>query len=183
MASTVRKTPGAAKAVMKQPRLRRSLSSPNDALNVVRGSLQEYADRGVFRGLSQHESRGGQVVFTFDWLMNRPMRMSVDAAKHELRFRDLLPGVPATSSMYAELKNYVRQRHEPALPSHRRIDSARAQAACSNRGGQVSISLVVKNGQYAYGVNRIVNLVHELFVHLRDVYPDYLVESFDVPQE
>jgi hypothetical protein len=47
----------------------------------------------------------------------------------------------------------------------------------------VSISLKVKKNQYAYAVNRIVNLVHELFVHLRNAHPDYLVEYFDVPQE
>jgi hypothetical protein len=41
----------------------------------------------------------------------------------------------------------------------------------------------VKDDQYAYGVNRIVNLVHELFVHLRDAWPDYLVEHFDAAQE
>ncbi|HEX8186367.1 MAG TPA: hypothetical protein VF747_16500, partial [Blastocatellia bacterium] len=59
----------------------------------------------------------------------------------------------------------------------------RAEVSCYNRGGIVSISLKVKNNQYAYGVNRIVNLVHELFLHLRDMHPDYLAENFDVPQE
>jgi len=32
-------------------------------------------------------------------------------------------------------------------------------------------------------VNKIVNLAHEIFVHLKDHYADYLWESFDAPQE
>jgi hypothetical protein len=141
--------------------------------------LQAYADRGVFRGFS--EVRDGH--FSFVWLIRREMELSVDTAKQVLRFRRLLPGVPAGSAMYAELKSFIRQRHDCALPEHRRIDRRRAEASCTNRGGCVSLSLKVKNHHYAYGVNRLVNLAHELFLHLREAYPDYLAENFDVPQE
>jgi hypothetical protein len=148
-------------------------------LNVVRDNLQVYADRGVFRGFS--EVKDGH--FRFVWLMRRQMELNVDKSKHLLRFRRLLPGVPAGSKMYAELKSFIRQRHDRELPDHRRIDRRRAEVSCTNRGGFVSVSLKVKNNQYAYGVNRVVNLVHELFIHLRDAYPEYMAENFDVPQE
>jgi hypothetical protein len=148
-------------------------------LNMVREALQSYADRGVFRGFS--EARRGR--FSFVWLIRHQMELSLDTANQVLRFRQLLPGVPANSTMYAELKNFIRQRHDRRLPEHRRIDRRRAEVSCYNRAGYVSISLKVKNNQYAYGVNRIVNLAHELFLHLRDAYPDYLVENFDAPQE
>ncbi|MCI0487573.1 MAG: hypothetical protein L0229_13355 [Blastocatellia bacterium] len=148
-------------------------------MNTVRENLQTYADRGVFRGFS--EVRSGR--FNFVWLLRHQMELNVDPAKHVLRFKQLLPGVPANSTMYAELKNFISQRHDRKLPDHRRIDRRRAEVSCYNRGGFVSLSLKVKNNQYAYGVNRIVNLVHELFLHLRDAYPDYLMENFDVPQE
>jgi hypothetical protein len=69
------------------------------------------------------------------------------------------------------------------LPEHRRIDRRRAEISCANRGGFVSISLKVKRNEYAYGVNRIVNLAHELFLHLKDAHPEYLAENFDVPLE
>lgn len=151
----------------------------NQRLNVVRQGLQAYADRGVFRGFS--ELKPGR--FQFVWMIRHQMELVVDTAKHELRFKQLLPGVPAKSELYADLKCFVAERHDPKLPEHRRVDRRRAEVGCSNRGGVVSISLKVKNNQYAYGVNRIVNLVHELFVHLRDAYPEYLVENFDVPQE
>lgn len=148
-------------------------------MKIVRDSLQAYADRGVFRGFS--ESKTGQYEFT--WLLQRQMNLVLDPAKGVLRFKQLLPGIPVKSPLYAELKSFVDYRHDRELPEHRRIDRKRAEVSCTNRGGVVSISLKVKNNQYAYGVNRIVNLVHELFIHLRELHPEYLVENFDVPQE
>jgi hypothetical protein len=148
-------------------------------LNTVRQNLQAYADRGIFRGFS--EVKSGH--FSFIWLVRHEMELRVDTAKQVLRFKQLLPGIPADSMMYAELKDFIQRRHDGALPEHRRIDRRRAEVSCANRGGYVSVSLKVKNNQYAYGVNRIVNLVHELFLHLRESYPEYLVENFDVPQE
>jgi hypothetical protein len=153
------------------------------SLNLVRENLQAYADRGVFRGLSEVKRRQGMSAFKFVWLIQYEMELSLDPDKHVLRFKKLLPGIPAGSTMYAELKSFILEWHNPALPDHRRIDCHRAAVSCSNRAGFVSISLKVKNNQYAYGVNRIVNLVHELFVYLRDTRPDYLVENFDVRQE
>ena len=151
----------------------------NKALNTVRESLQAYADRGVFRGFS--EPKAGR--FQFVWLIRCRMELVVNTAKHELRFKQLLPGIPAKSELYADLKTFIAERQDRQLPEHRRVDRRRAEVACSNRGGAVSISLKVKNNQYAYGTNRLVNLVHELFLHLRQAHPEYLVENFDVPQE
>jgi len=148
-------------------------------LSVVRENLQAYADRGVFRGFS--EIRNGR--FQFVWVVDHPMELSVDTAKHELRFKRLLPNVPAKSALYTELKSFIERRHDEGLPEHRRIDRKRAEVSCANRGGYVSVSLRVKKNQYAYGVNRIVNLAHELFLHLRERRPEYLMENFDVPQE
>ncbi len=152
---------------------------PKSHLNLIREKLQAYADRGVFRGFS--EGKSGK--FTFVWLINHQMELQADTAKQLLRFRQLLPGVPAKSAMYAELRRFIEQRHDRELPEHRRVDRRRAEVSCSNRAGVVSLTLKVKNNQYAYGVNRIVNLVHELFLHLRESHPEYLVENFDVPQE
>lgn len=158
-------------------------SMAKNSLNVVREKLQAYADRGVFRGFSEVKTPRGKPAFRFVWVIHHQMELNVDTAKHLLRFRQLLPGIPAKSSLYSELKSFIQQRHDRGLPAHRRVDLRRAEASCSNRKGFVSVSLRVKNNQYAYGVNRIVNLAHELFVHLRDAHPDYLVENFDVPQE
>ena len=151
----------------------------NAPLIVVREALQAYADRGVFRGFS--ETKNGH--FQFVWVVNHQMELSVDTARDELRFKRLLHNVPAKSELYGELKNFIQQRHNRELPEHRRIDRRRAEVSCTNREGFVFVSLKVKSNQYAYGVNRVVNLVHELFLYLREAHPEYLVENFDVPQE
>jgi hypothetical protein len=148
-------------------------------LSAVRYSLQGYADRGVFRGFSEVKKS----EFKFVWMTQKPIELSVDARNHVLRFKQLLPDIPASSTLYQELKSFIRERHQEGLPEHRRIDPERAGVSCSNRRGVVSVSLKVQSHHYSYGVNRIVNLVHELFVYLRDAHPQYLAENFDVPQE
>ncbi|HEY6327861.1 MAG TPA: hypothetical protein VI756_00890 [Blastocatellia bacterium] len=148
-------------------------------LNTVREILQEYADRGVFRGFSEFKEGS----FKFVWLINQQMELTVDTNRHRLSFKRLLTSIPSGSAMYADLKRFIEGLHDGQLPLHRRVDPKRAEASCANRGGTVSVSLEVKNNQYAYGAKRIVNLVHELFLHLRQSYPEYLMENFDVPQE
>lgn len=151
----------------------------NRSLYIVREGLQAYADRGVFRGFS--EGKNGQ--FTFVWLLHRQMELLADTEKQLLRFKQLLPGIATKSELYSELKTFLAARHDDELPEHRRIDRARALLSCTNQRGAVSILLKVKNDEYAYGVNRLVNLVHELFLYLREHHTDYLVENFDVPEE
>mgnify|MGYP001344896866 CR=1 FL=1 len=154
-----------------------------DSLDTVRTKLRSYADRGVFRGFCEHKTRAGLPAFRFLWLVDRPMELTVDTSRSVLRFQHVLPGVPARSEMYAQLKYFIAECHNDDLPGHRRVDPARATASCSNRSGRVSLSLAVKADQYEYAAGRIVNLVHELFVYLRDAHPEYLMESFDAPRE
>ena len=152
-------------------------------LDVVRNALQVYAERGVFRGLDEVKTRSGRQSFKFAWLGNRALEFAIDTERALLTFKQLLPNVPANSSLYSELKRFIKSRDDRDLPKHRRIDAKRAEVGCANRGGNVSITLKVKNNQYAYGLNRLVNLVHEVFVQLNDSHPDYMCENFDVPQE
>lgn len=156
---------------------------PTKPLDVVRKSLQVYADRGVFRGLNEAKPRNGNQSFTFVWLGDRPLEFGVDAESTILTFKRLLPNVPSNSELYSDLKRFLKSRCDDDLPKHRRVDAKRAEVVCVNRAGNVSIALKVKNNQYAYGVNRLVNLVHEVFVRLNDSHPDYMCENFDVPQE
>jgi hypothetical protein len=149
----------------------------------ARLQLQAYADRGVFRGLSEGSARRGKQVFTFTWLLDRPMNLVVDERRQSLEFKDILPGVAARSREYVQLRRFLRSRHSPDLPEHRRVDPSKAKIACSGRGGAMSIMLELESNEQAYGVNRIVNLAHELFVHLRDSWPEYLMENFDVSQD
>ena len=152
-------------------------------LEVVRKGLQVYADRGVFRGLDLVKTRNGKESFQFIWLGDRPLEFDIDTVKAVLTFKHLLPNVPTASALYSDLKRFLKARCSTDLPKHRRLDAKRAEVLCLNRAGRVSIAIKVRNNHYAYGLNRLVNLVHEIFVQLNDSHPDYMCENFDVPQE
>ena len=156
---------------------------PTEPLDVVRKGLQAYADRGVFRGLDEVKPRNGKRAFRFVWVGNRPLEFSLDSEKHLLSFTKFLPNVPSKSKLYADLSRFVESRSDHSIPKHRRVDARYAEIFCKNRKGAVSLELRVKNNRYAYGLNKLVNLAHEIFVQLSDSYADYMTDNFDAPQE
>jgi hypothetical protein len=154
-----------------------------NGISRIRASLHGYADRGVFRGLNEEKSGTGKYDFTFVWLTERPLDFHFDSARSVMRFRNLLPNVELRSPVYESLKVLVKERQGDDLPAHKRIDRARAEIACSRRDGNVSIALTIKNNEYDYGVNRLINLVHELFVHLQESHFEYLAANFNISEE
>ena len=156
---------------------------PTDPLKVVGKALRSYADRGVFRGFDETNTRNGKSGFRFIWLGSRVLNFSIDPQKCELKFSNLLPNMPSNSRPYSDLKCFLRSRSDRRIPRHRRVEAGRAEVTWTNHRGNVSIGLRVMNNQYAYGLNKLVNLVHEVFVMLNDSYADYMTENFDAPQE
>lgn len=154
-----------------------------EPLAEVRAGLQDYADRGVFRGLAEQPARGGRRRFSFGWLAPAPFTLLYDPAAGTLTFRDLLPNVGSRSPLAAALRKFIRGRTSAELPPHRRIDPRRAGVRCSIRRGALTVEVVAKPSHHGYGVNRAVNLVNELFVHLHTYHPEYMWENFDAPQE
>lgn len=157
--------------------------SARDGVSEVRARLQEYAARGVFRGLAERPARRGRYEFTFRWLAPSPFTLRYDPASGTLAFPDLLPNVPARSSLAAALRRFVRGRAASGLPAHRRVDPERAGVRCFVRQAALSLEVVARENQHGYGVNRAVNLVHEIFMHLHVYFPEYMWENFDAPQE
>ena len=156
---------------------------PTDPLKVVGSGLRAYADRGVFRGFDEVKAQNGKPGFRFIWLGSRLLNFSLDSEKGVLKFSNLLPNVPSNSVLYSDLKHFLKSRSDRKIPSHRRVDSSRAEVTWTNRRGNISIALMVRKNQYAYGLNKLVNLIHEVFVMLNDSYADYMSENFDAPQE
>jgi hypothetical protein len=149
---------------------------------LVANILENYATRAVFRGFSQGPVSKGRATFKMLWHRDRFFELILDVPRKTLRFPVVLPNVPAGSSMYSEFRQFILSRQSDALPEHRRIDNSKADARCGNKGGDVSITLTVKNGDFEYAVRKLINLVHETYmVFLFDGrYYDYLVETFDL---
>ena len=156
---------------------------PRDGVAEVRARLQEYAERGVFRGLAERPVRRGRYEFTFRWLAPSPFTLCYDPASGALAFRDLLPNVPARSTLAVALRRFIRGRASSELPAHRRVDPDRAGVRCFVRRDVLSLEVVARERHHGYGVNRAVNLVHEIFMHLHTYFPEYMWENFDAPQE
>ena len=165
--------------------VRRSRSGGAQSSPVVRRTLAEYAQRGVFRAYGDRHAEGGRSRFSFKWHTDVPLTVTYDPARRALVFRDLLPAVPSRSDMYRELKEFVRVRTSRALPEHRRVDPRKVTTAFRNRAGVVSLVVSLKDAHLEYGVRKAVNLIHEVFVQfLREpAYFDYMVEHFDLNPE
>ena len=161
-------------AVAKEKHAARGSAS---AVEVVAETLENYARRGVFRGFSRGSVKNGRAAFRMVWHRDRVF----DANRGTMRFPLVLPDVPADSKMYLDLKKFIKMRQSGELPEHRRIDAGKAHVGSYFRSGNVSVTLTVLNGDYQYGAQKLINLVHEIFlVFLADGYFDYMVEAFDL---
>jgi hypothetical protein len=154
-------------------------SSPADLVATI---LETYADRGVFRGFSKTAADAGKAAFKMLWHRDRLFELILDVPKKTLRLPVVLPEVPASSSMYREFQEWVESLHSDDLLEHRRIDGKKARLRCGNRGGNVSLTLTVKDGDYEYGARKLIHAVHETYLtFLADGrYYEYMVETFDL---
>jgi hypothetical protein len=151
--------------------------------DAVADALQRYANRGVFRGLSTSGGRAGRLEFSIVWLTRHPMIVTYDPKTAVLTFKNLLPGVDADSGLVSELKAIVDEHIGSALPPARRIDARRTRVLCRVRQRNLSLLMSVRGTHHAYAVQRGLNLVHRLFLHLQAYYPEYLVEQFGFSSE
>ncbi|HBE00657.1 MAG TPA: hypothetical protein DC060_21000 [Gemmatimonadetes bacterium] len=154
-----------------------------DGVNAVRECLKAYADRGVFRGYTERPGRLGRVVFRFSWLARHPYELQYEPRTGTFVFLNALPNMPARTPLARALKTFVKDRSAESLPEHRRIDPARASVSAFVRRGEMRLKVVARRGHHAYAANRVVNLMHEVFLHLSSYYPEYLWENYDASQD
>ena len=153
-----------------------------DGADVVTQALQQYADRGVFRGFSVAQERGRR-IFRFVWLSRQIMTLSYNPRTAVLSFAKLFPGVDPKSAWLGELKTMVAERSTRAVPEHKRIDARRVRLSFAVRQGAASLTLGVRGQHQAYAVQRALNLVNDLFLALQASYPDYLIDQFGFSSE
>lgn len=145
--------------------------------------LRDRANRGVFRSFASTRFRG-RLDCSVVWLREQRMRIVFDPKRRTLVFRDLLPNLGAESSLYRDLKRFLRGRADPALPNHRRIDPDRLKLRSTNRKRSVSVALESLDGEWDYLVGKSLKLVNEIFLgFLRGPYHEYMVENFQEPED
>lgn len=157
----------------------KSKSGAGDAtIALVTGILEGYAEKAVFRGFSAHPSSDGKASYRMVWHHDRPFELSLNVPGKSLRFPAVLPGVPARSDMYRELRAFLKSRQTDEVPQHRRVDPAKARLTVSNQRGVVSLALAVRDGDFDYATRKLIQMVHEIFmVFLVDgPYFEYMVE-------
>ena len=153
---------------------------------IVTAALQQYADRGVFRGFSVARRPGGRYTYTFTWLMQRPFSLRYDPARRVLSFESLFPHVAARSSMAGVLRDLVAERTTRRVPAHKRLDGRLVLAACGVERRRFTLTMRVRGApgrNEAYAVRHLLNLVNELVLVLHEAYPDYLIAHFGLSSE
>jgi len=112
------------------------------------------------------------------WFRNRSYEFVVDAKKGAISCPLVLPQVD--EELYAKLKAFLKSRQNDEVPSHRRIEPAKAKITSRNKGGNVSVTLASKDGDLEYLVRRFVNLINEVFQVFLHEHFDYQVAAFDL---
>lgn len=151
--------------------------------DAVSRTLQQYADRGVFRGFQAAAGARGRIEYHFLWLLRRPIHAVFDPRRGVLTFAALFPGVEPASAMVLALKSIVRSRSMKVQPAHKRLDARRAVVSCAVRKGDWSLAVRIRGANHEYAVRHALNLINELFLSLHDRYPDYLVDRFGLSTE
>lgn len=151
------------------------------ALTSVQETLTGYADRGVFRGIDSGAPAGDAMQFTFTWHGERPLRCLL--APPSLTLRDFLPSMPARSDIYKDLRDFVKQLGDPALPAHRGVDPKRALIKTGNRNQRLSLIVETVDGDYAYVSRKLIFAAHEIWLRLQSEWVHYLWDEFGAPME
>ena len=156
--------------------------APASQVSAVTELLEEYARRGVFRGFSCQQARGGKATYRLLWHRNQTFDVTFEPASGRVGISRLLVNVPANSAMYRELKQFIASRQSDDLPEHRRVDRDKARVYVSNRKGVVSLAVESVDGNDPYGARKLIHLVHEIFMTflVEGNYFDYMVEVFDL---
>jgi hypothetical protein len=173
---TVTKRTGARKPGAQKPVARKT----GDPIDVVAAVLAGYAQRRVFQGFSRGPTSRGKTSFQIVWHRGRVFELAFEARSGTLRLPELLTDIPTDSTMYEDLKGFIRARQAGDLPDHRRLDPRRVQIRTYNRGGDVLLVLSSLDGDCEYAVRKLVHLVNEIYLTFLAEYFDYLVETFDL---
>lgn len=153
------------------------------ALPAVKSVLERYAQRGVFRSLSETAGAAGIAEFRFHWLWNLPFRLLFEEQRRTITFDKLLPDTQAGSAVREGLNDFLADYLSTERPEHRRFDKNRVAVRFTTRRGVTSLTFTMAS-DYAYGTERAIHFVNELFITFLNLhYPQYMVKNFRLSEE
>jgi hypothetical protein len=163
---------------MSSTRSRASERLPTDAISVVTRILEGYATNGVFRGFSVITQTRPTAKYRIVWHYDRALELVLSVSKRTLQLRDVLPNIPSRAPMYRDLKKFVQALQSATRPDHRRIDRRRARLLCTNRRGNVVLTMTVLENEFEYATRKLIHATNEIFMmFLRDgPYSEYIHE-------
>lgn len=115
------------------------------------------------------------------WFKDRFYDLVFDAAKHSLRLLVVLPKTPRR--MYEDFKRFVASRQSEEMLEHRRIDPKKVRISCSHKNGNISLLFIAKDRDYEYATQKLIHLMHEVFLDFLQDYYEYAIETFDLDRD
>lgn len=159
------------------------MSGRDEAPGAVGDALLEYARRGVIRGFDRRETEDG-AEFRFYWLLRRSFVVRFDGAASTLTLEGLLPEGAEHPEVRADVQRLLDDRMEGRVPPHRAVDPERAGVEVHDGDGRdLVLVLHVRNDEHAYGVRKLLNVAHEVWVRLNDAHQRYLWDAYRAPME
>lgn len=153
------------------------------AVDVIRSRLRDYANQGVFQGLSEAQGRRGKTTFSFRWLLGYEFSLVLDPEKNELVVKNVLPSIDNHSFIDSDLRRFITGRTDTKLPRHRRLDADLVTLTYTNRKRNVSLVMRADDNQTEYAINVLLRTLNDLFAYLHLYHIDYLHRNFAVPEE
>jgi hypothetical protein len=116
------------------------------------------------------------------WHRSQRFEWIYDTAAQRLRVACVLPNVIPNSPMHREFKVWLKDRQNDTLPEHRRCDRNKLQLKCINRGGNLSLTASIVDGDIDYGVRKLVALINEIYLDFLSsgLYFEWMLETFNL---
>lgn len=157
------------------------VTAPSTAVQVG-DILESYARRGMFQTFSRRQQGSKHARFVARWHRDHCFEWIYDGARQRLRIACVLPSVAPNSSMHRDFKRWLKARQDDSLPDHRRCDKSKMQLKCVNRGGELSLTATLLDGDVDYGVRKLVALVNEIYLDFlsNGLYFEWMLETFNL---
>jgi hypothetical protein len=155
------------------------------SLSVASRVIEDYAKRGVFRGFSKKAASSCSAAFQMIWHRDRRFDVIVNTRRRTITIPVVLPAVRTEPRLYNDFRVFVQSQQDAGLAQHRRIEPNKVRLLCGKRQGNASLTMVVRDNDYEYALQRLIHLVHSTYLIFlpSGPYRDYMVKELGARSE